>query len=363
MEQTQSTVATIPPPQLNVRQGVFESAEKFTLAQRIAQCLVTSTMVPERYRGEANIGNAVIALDIAARIGLPPLMVMQHLFVVYGNPSFSGQMIIALINGSGMFTEPLEYETKGSKGNDDWGCRCYATTKSGKKVFGPWVDIAMSKAEGWFDRKDRDGKFVSKWRTIPEMMLRYRAAAYFGRTVCPDVTIGLRTVDEEEELVPGKEINISPVAQLAGDSTIPTLEATGPATDIVPPRRMKRVPVKPVEPKAATQEAAPTPEPVATTPPPSEPVAEQKPKPEPAAEVAPVLTIGEMTIQIAEKLQKGGVSTDDFFDWVKSSGRNVMFRCDPDAMTDISELPAPLLEELLKGSIEKCIKIMGTRPS
>jgi len=43
--------------------------------------------VPENYRGETNMGNALIALDMANRMGISPLMVMQNLHVIEGRPS------------------------------------------------------------------------------------------------------------------------------------------------------------------------------------------------------------------------------------------------------------------------------------
>ena len=361
------TTAPIPSSttSIGLAQGVFDSADKFELAQRIANCLVSSTMVPERFRGKENLGNAMIALDIAARINMPPIMVMQHLYVVYGTPSWSGQMVAALVNRSGLFKGLVEYEMKGVKGTDEWGCRCVATTKDGVKVFGPWVDIAMSKADGWYDRKDRDGKYCSKWRTIPEMMLRYRAVAYFGRTVCPDVTIGLRMSDEEEELAPGQTFDLKPVNPALNDEQIPSgtpvLEASGPATDIVPPRRVRKAKVVPTkEPEVA--QPAPADEPAAEATPPAAEPTPQPPVTEPQPPAASVpQTIGDMANQIGVKLMEASISVDDFFDWIKNSGRSQTYRCDPDSLTEISELPSKLLSDLLAGDIEKCIKVMAPR--
>jgi hypothetical protein len=50
--------------------------------------------------------------------------------------------------------------------------------------------MAMAKAEGWLDKNG------SKWKTMPEQMLMYRAATFFCRVYCPEVLAGVQTVDE-----------------------------------------------------------------------------------------------------------------------------------------------------------------------
>jgi hypothetical protein len=50
--------------------------------------------------------------------------------------------------------------------------------------------MEMAKAEGWID------KTGSKWKTMPELMLKYRAAAFFGRLYAPEIMMGLYSADE-----------------------------------------------------------------------------------------------------------------------------------------------------------------------
>ena len=169
---------------------------QFVVMQRMGQMYSASTIIPDRFKN--NIGDCVIAIDMAQRMGANPLMVMQNLYVVYGNPSFSSKFLVATINASGKFST-LDYEFKGSQGQDDWGCRVVAydisdTERSNPKV-GDWVDIKMAKDEGWFDKKG------SKWRTMPALMLRYRAAAFWQRVYCPEISMGLITKEEYDDAV------------------------------------------------------------------------------------------------------------------------------------------------------------------
>ena len=65
----------------------FESEKGFALLQRMAKMFSMSSIVPETFRGENNFGNCVIAVNMAQRMGADPLMVMQNMYIVYGNPA------------------------------------------------------------------------------------------------------------------------------------------------------------------------------------------------------------------------------------------------------------------------------------
>lgn len=172
--------------------SVFGSKSNFETAQRMAQALCSSNIVPTAYQGPQNLANCIIALDIANRLGSNPLMIMQNLYVVHGNPSFSSKFLIACLNNCGKFS-PIRYEFKGKVGSDDWSCRASAVDKQGEILYGAWVSIGMAKAEGWY------GKNGSKWKTMPELMLQYRAAAFFQRVYAPEISMGLISREEYDD--------------------------------------------------------------------------------------------------------------------------------------------------------------------
>lgn len=174
-----------------VRVG-FDTVSGFEAMQRMAKLFTASSIVPDAFRGNnpTNQGNAVIALDMALRMGANPLMVMQNLYVVHGRPAWSAQFLIATLNQSGKFSA-LRYEFQGKEGQDDWGCRAVATELStGEKLSGPLITIGLAKKEGWYS------KTGSKWQSMPELMLRYRAAAWFVRAYAPEIAMGLQSVEE-----------------------------------------------------------------------------------------------------------------------------------------------------------------------
>jgi hypothetical protein len=166
-------------------EGSF-SVQSFDHAQRVAKMLSSSSLVPEAYKN--NIQNTMIALEMSNRIGASPLMVMQNLYIVQGKPSWSSSFIIASLNSCKRFS-PLRFETKGE--GDAYGCVAWAyDLASGDKLKGPKVTWEMVKAEGWLS------KAGSKWKTMPELMFRYRAAAFFGRLYAPDILMGMQTAEE-----------------------------------------------------------------------------------------------------------------------------------------------------------------------
>jgi hypothetical protein len=187
--------------------GIFGSSDNFVLATQMAKAFSSSTIVPKDYQG--NFANGLVAIEIANRLKTSPLMVMQNLNVIQGRPSWSAQFLIAMVNGSGKFDCELQYEEK-EKNGKPFSCQCW-TMKDGRKVTGPIIDMDMANAEGWV------GKNGSKWKTMPQIMLRYRAASFFARMNCPELTLGYYS---KEEIIDGdfKEYPIEEVqAQVEKD--------------------------------------------------------------------------------------------------------------------------------------------------
>lgn len=168
----------------------FNDSGSFEHAQRVAKMLASSTLIPKDYQG--NIQNTMIALELANRIGASPLQVMQNLYIVHGKPSWSSSFIVASINACGKFS-PLRYEMAGE--GDSLSCKAWAyDAKTGDKLEGPKVTIEMAKKEGWFNKSG------SKWQTMPELMIRYRSAAFFGRLYAPEILMGMHTMEEANDI-------------------------------------------------------------------------------------------------------------------------------------------------------------------
>lgn len=233
--------------------SMFEFGGNIERAWKFADVLSRSKIIPDTFQG--NPASVLIALDMANRMRRNPLEVMQAMYIVHGKPSFSSSFLISLINSCGYY-EPLRFQFTGE--GERRSCVAWTVDKrTGEKVEGPVVSIDMAKAEGWY------GKQGSKWKTMPEVMLRYRAASFFSRTYCPDLTGGFHSQEEamdiaESEradmgLLSGKDLQ----AQIIGEIE-PAMAAPVPQQHLAP---IDPIPVEPdapafpVEEPPASQEA------------------------------------------------------------------------------------------------------------
>lgn len=166
------------------------SIDAFREAWKVAGELAKSKLIPQTFQN--NIPDCIIAMEMAQRIGASIFSVMQSLYIVHGRPGWSAQFIIAALNSCGRFS-PLRFDIQGE--GDKRVCFAWALEKgTNERLEGPPVSIQMAVKEGWF------GKNGSKWQTMPELMLRYRAATFFGRLYAPDVLMGMRSSDEIIEM-------------------------------------------------------------------------------------------------------------------------------------------------------------------
>lgn len=170
----------------------LSSTEGARALYQIANMLASSDIIPDTFKNKP--ANVLIALNMANRLKADPLMVMQNMYVVYGNPSWSSKFLIATFNTCGKFTS-IKYEFFGKQGTDEYGCRAYATELSSQEIVRSIdVTLGMAKAEGWSTKKG------SKWSTMPQLMLQYRAATFLIRTVAPEISMGLMTSEELEDI-------------------------------------------------------------------------------------------------------------------------------------------------------------------
>ena len=179
----------------NLSEGIYSSSDTFNLAYQMAKGLSQSTLVPQQFQN--NAANCLIALEQSNRLNISPMAVMQNLYIVQGKPSFSSSFIIGLINASGKYDMELQFDEE-EKDGKPYACTCW-TEKDGRKVTGIKITMDMAEKEGWSKKNG------SKWVTIPQVMLRYRAASFFARMNCPELSIGLYSKEELDDFAPIKK--------------------------------------------------------------------------------------------------------------------------------------------------------------
>lgn len=169
-------------------ESVFSSIQAFEDAQRMVKPLASSQFIPANFQGR--IDDCLIAMEMSYRMNISPLMVLQNTYIVHGKPAFSSQFLISLVNASKTFATSIRYKEIGERGKDSFGCIAWAKDKDGEILEGPAVTIEMAKAEGWMSKPG------SKWKTMPDVMLRYRAATFFTRFYAPEIAMGMQTKEE-----------------------------------------------------------------------------------------------------------------------------------------------------------------------
>lgn len=229
------------------------SMQGFALAQRVATAFASSTAVPAAFRShvlkktpsgevwEENpsaLGNCLIAIEMAQAVGMSVIAVMQNADMIEGKLRWSAKFVIAAVNASRRFT-PLRFELRNLgpikakyKEKQGWNnqlkrydmidrevalenreCIAWAlpygfripdgvrTLEQARAAGLPVIEsvpvsMKMSVEEGWY------AKSGSKWQTMPDLMLQYRAGTFFGNIHAPDIVMGMgRTAEEERDVV------------------------------------------------------------------------------------------------------------------------------------------------------------------
>ena len=180
---------------LNTKGGQLDymSGDALNKAYKNASIIAKSDLIPDTYKGRPE--NVLIALDMASRTGFSLMQIMQNLYIVRGKPSWSGSFCMNAIKACGKY-DKVKYVMIGESTDDkNFGVYVSAIDKStGELVKGVTVNWAMVKSYGW------DSKPGSQWKTAPELMFKYRAAAFFARTECPEVLQGVRDEYEQRDI-------------------------------------------------------------------------------------------------------------------------------------------------------------------
>lgn len=172
--------------------SIYQTTESFEFAQRQAKSLADSNLVPVGYQGQKGLSNCLVALEMSKRMNLSPLTVMQNLNIIHGRPSWSAAFVASQIMGCGRFKN-FDYIVTGK--DDTLAVQCQAIRlEDNKLVKGTAVSMKMAKQEGWTKN--------SKYTSMPELMLRNRAATFFGRQYIPDLLLGVQTSEEVVDIQP-----------------------------------------------------------------------------------------------------------------------------------------------------------------
>ena len=179
---------------------------------KMATAISKADIIPDHYRGKE--ANCFIAVEMAERLGVGVLEIMQNTYVVHGKLGWAATYVIGMANKSGVFRGPIQFDyTPGANASvTAWAVVDY----TGDKVDFT-VDIAMARAEGWTSNK--------KYKTMPQTMLSYRAGTQLVKLYASHCLLGLQTKEELQDVAASQQRSAVDMEFVVRDSAAPAIEA------------------------------------------------------------------------------------------------------------------------------------------
>jgi len=167
--------------------------QTFTELVQFAERAARSSMVPKDYIGKPE--NILLAVQMGAELGLPPMQSLQNISVVNGRPAVWGDAMPGLCRQSSV-CDDIEEWIEGEGDNMTAFCRA---TRHGKKPVTAKFSVADAKKAGLWAKQ-------GTWAQYPQRMLVWRARSWALRDAFPDVLRGLMAVEEARD-IPAEPFN------------------------------------------------------------------------------------------------------------------------------------------------------------
>lgn len=174
--------------------------QNFSQTKEIAKALSCSDLIPDHFRGKP--ANVLLALEFAARNDIAPFAAMQSMYVVHGKVGMTAAMAISLARKHNVW-KSLKYVVSGY--DESLTVTAIATLHDGDTVE-TTVSYLMAYRAGWTKN--------AVYKSIPEQMLKYRAATFLIRSNFPEVLFGMQTVEELRDVEASKLPDVTPHSEM-----------------------------------------------------------------------------------------------------------------------------------------------------
>ncbi len=168
------------------KKGFDLTPQTFEDALKFADMAANSDMVPKDYKGKPS--NCLIAMQMGAELGIPPLQALQNISVVNGRPAVWGDLLPALAQAHPQFefiNETFDEDTM-------------TATCTVKRRHQPEQVRTFSKA----DAVQAKLWGQNTWAKYPKRMLQMRARGFAVRDVFPDALKGCSVAEDIIDLEP-----------------------------------------------------------------------------------------------------------------------------------------------------------------
>lgn len=190
-------------------------------AMQFSKLMADSELVPKDFRGKA--GNVLIAVQMGAEIGIPPMQSIQNIAVINGRPGIWGDLGKAVLLSRGCKIE--ERDAKDIKTTGEAHCRI---TRPDGRVTERTYSVEDAKTAGLFGRP-------GPWTTNPYRQLAWRAFWFAARDAAADMLKGLYGAELLADIDPEKVVETTAIPEPKRKSaTVSAEPAPAPAPPVAP---------------------------------------------------------------------------------------------------------------------------------
>jgi len=203
MSENTTTAVTIPGGSNGLQLTNIDEMWKF------AGFILRSKLAPKGMESQEAI---VVALQMGAEIGLPPMGSIQNIAVINGRPSIWGDAAKAVVMGTGL-CERFEEWFEGKPFEADFKAVCEVHRKGYTRPTRQEFSVADAKTAGLWAKS-------GPWQQFPKRMLQMRARGFAARDAFPDALRGLLLAEEARDAAPRVSIDAE-VESVTQGSTAP----------------------------------------------------------------------------------------------------------------------------------------------
>lgn len=205
------------PPLIELTPGKGLVPSSFDGLWYLAQIMLKSGFTP---KGISTVEQVVIAVAAGLDVGLSPLQAVQGIAPINGRPTVWGDTMLGIVQASGLL-EIFKEEFIGTYPEDDFAAVCTVKRRGDQVVAIETFSVADAKEARLWGKE-------GPWQTYKKRMLRMRARSYALRGRFADVLKGIRSAEEEVdvvELVPDSNGSYSKAAENVREKSLGKMEA------------------------------------------------------------------------------------------------------------------------------------------
>lgn len=172
-------------------------------AMEFARLIANSQMVPKDYLGKP--GNVLVAVQMGAEIGLPPMQAIQNIAVINGRGALWGDALLAVVMGHHAFESIEEMDHVDIEKAKAATC---VIKRKGSPAHTATFSVDDAKRAGLWGKS-------GPWTQYPSRMLQLRARAFACRNVFPDALRGIQSAEEVRDIAPQEHVQVDSKPALA----------------------------------------------------------------------------------------------------------------------------------------------------